>query len=139
VIGLDTNVVLRWLLAHLIADAPDQIRQVEKAMAGRSDRLFINLVVVAETIWVLRNRVGQSRQSIKDIVDRLLNTAGVEIERRKAVEAAVASFAKGPGDFADHLIGQINRDAGCATTWTFDKAATKSPQFTQIGAKPPGR
>lgn len=36
------------------------------------------------------------------------------------------------GDFSDHLIGTINEQSGCRTTLTFDKAAARSPQFSEL-------
>ena len=56
-----------------------------------------------------------------------------KVDRERTVKAALESFMKHSGDFADHLIGRINLDAGCSTTLTFDQAATKSPEFTNLG------
>lgn len=133
-IGIDTNVLLRWLLDDSIAsdDAPQQTRLVSQLILQEGQRFFVNHVVIAETIWALRNKVGQSKETIREVVDRLLNSFNVEVDRRPTVEAALASYAQYPGDFADHLIGRINHDAGCTTTMTFDKAATRSPDFTQL-------
>jgi len=37
-----------------------------------------------------------------------------------------------PGDFSDHLIGTINEQSGCRTTPTLDRAAARSPQFSEL-------
>ena len=37
-----------------------------------------------------------------------------------------------PGDLSDHLIGTINEQSGCRTTLTFDKAAARTPQFSEL-------
>jgi predicted nucleic-acid-binding protein len=42
------------------------------------------------------------------------------------------SFTEYSGDFSDHLIGEINKQNGCRTTLTFDKAASRSPQFSEL-------
>ena len=34
----------------------------------------------------------------------------------------------------DRLIGALNRGAGCATTWTFDKAAARDRDFRELSA-----
>lgn len=133
-IGLDTNIVVRWLLDDSIIgkDAPEQKRQVATLMERPSARFLVNHVVIAETIWVLRNRVGRSKAQVKSTVNRLLDSRDVFVDQERTVKAALESFIEHPGDFADHLIGRINADAGCKTTLTFDKAATKSPDFTNL-------
>jgi predicted nucleic-acid-binding protein len=52
-------------------------------------------------------------------------------ERDRLREAALR-YRKGPGDFSDYLIALTNRDAGCDTTVTFDRAQRKSPGFTVL-------
>lgn len=133
-IGVDTNILLRWLLDDSIVpdDAPQQRRLAARLIAGSSQPFFVNHVVIAEAIWALGNRARQSKATIKQVIDRLLTSSNVEVDSREIVQDALASFAGHPGDFADHLIGAINRHAGCTTTMTFDKAAQKSPGFTQL-------
>lgn len=127
-IGLDTNVLLRWLIDDSIApdDASAQTDLVMQTILDSTETFFVNHVVLAETMWVLRNKAGQSRDVVSDIADRLLHSANIEIQDRRVVEAAIDSYRREPGDFADHLIGQVNRAARCATTLTFDRKASKS-------------
>jgi predicted nucleic-acid-binding protein len=134
-IGLDTNVLLRWLITDdvLPDDAPDQTELVSSVILGSGETFFVNHVVLAETIWVLRNRLNQAQQVIWEIVDRLLHSSNVEVERPDIVAAAQSSFRNGPGDFADHLIGHVNLSVGCSTTLTFDHKASKSEAlFTKL-------
>lgn len=135
-IGLDTNVLLRWLIDDSIVpdDDPTQTDLVNHAILDSDDTFFVNHVVLAETMWVLRNRAGQSKELVCEIASRLLHTSNIEVQDRRVVEAAIASFAREPGDFADHLIGQINRAARCTTTLTFDRKASKTPTlFKRLG------
>lgn len=134
VIGIDTNILLRWLLDEslLPEDAIDQRVRVARLIQGSGEIFFVNHVVIAETIWVLKNRVGQSKSQIRRTIEHLLLSRNVRIDNKATVEAALKSYSERPGDFADHLIGRINADAGCKTTLTFDKAALKSPDFTEV-------
>ncbi len=53
-IGLDTNVVLRYLLQ----DDPQQCRRANELIDGQlseADPGFINLATVLEIVWVLRS------------------------------------------------------------------------------------
>jgi predicted nucleic-acid-binding protein len=133
-IGLDTNVLLRWLLTDRErSDATaGQIAAMERAILGASEPCFANAVVVAETLWVVGRVLKQPRSVQATIVERLIDAQNVRLSDHRAIEEALASFRAGGGDFADHLIGALNRLAGCATTLTFDKAASKSPDFTEL-------
>jgi len=135
VIGLDTNVLLRWLLDDSIIadDAPEQTELVSRTILESRETFFVNHIVLAETIWVLRNKVGQSRKVIEEIVDRLLHSANVETENAHVVERALTAFVEGKADFADYLIAEVNREAGCSSTLTFDHKAAKHSGFSKIG------
>lgn len=134
-IGLDTNVLLRWLLDESILadDAPEQSQLVSRTILESDEIFFVNHVVLAETIWVLQNKVGQSRKVIEEIVVRLLHSSNVESENADTVERALAAFVSGKADFADYLIAEVNRASGCSTTLTFDRKAAKHSAFTKLG------
>ncbi|WP_426226898.1 PIN domain-containing protein [Pararhizobium sp. DWP3-4] len=133
-IGVDTNVLLRWLIdAQMVDDdAPDQTRVVEDLILQSGEQFFVNHIVIAETIWVLRNKVGQKKNIIRDVVERILHSANVVVLDSDTVSSALNTFINYPGDFSDHLIGEVNRKNGCRTTMTFDKAASKSPNFSEL-------
>ncbi len=128
--GLDSNVLLRWIIDD--PTAPEQAAIVRERLASETGPLFVNSVVLAETVWVLRRRAKLGPEQVANVVDGLLNAPTVRLQQPDAVADALASFLKNPGGFADHLIGEINRHAGCKTTLTVDKAASKSPLFEAI-------
>ena len=129
VIGLDTNVLLRWVVDDpLIATQNDRQRALAIDLIENSgERFFINQIVLAETIWVLRRKVKHENAVIAGLVERLLQMSDVVVQHATSVAAAVQVFRSSPGDFADHLIGTVNAAEGCRTTWTFDQAASRSP------------
>ncbi|MEM1317906.1 MAG: type II toxin-antitoxin system VapC family toxin [Pseudomonadota bacterium] len=132
--GVDTNVLLRWLVADSLVgdDAPAQKRAAERFFGEAPRPIVINHIVLAETIWVLQNRAGRKKAVAGDVVNALLKSADVEIDQHEIVEAALANFLGSSGDFADHLIGELNAEFGCIDTVTFDKAAAKSSRFTLL-------
>jgi predicted nucleic-acid-binding protein len=135
VIGLDTSVLLRWLIDDSIAedDAPSQTALVEAAILDAGEVCYVNAVVTAETLWVVGKTLKQPRGVQTEIVERLLHSRNVEVGDRRAVMAALEGFRSGgSGGFVDHMIGALNRAAGCSTTLTFDEAASKSPDFIQL-------
>lgn len=134
-IGLDTNILLRWLLDDSIVadDAPAQTDLVARTILESGETFFVNDIVLAETIWVLRNKVGQSRKVVEEIVNRLLGSTNVETANPKVIRRALDAFVKGKADFADYLIAELNAEAGCTTTLTFDNKAARHSSFSKLG------
>lgn len=133
-LGIDTNILLRIFLTDLSEgdDTADQFALVRDAVFGGREPFFVNHVVVVETIWVLRQKLKYSKEIIAGVMTRLLHMSNVTVQDAATVEASLSSFIEYPGDFSDHLIGEINRRNGCRTTLTFDKAASKSPNFSEL-------
>lgn len=131
-IGLCTNVLLRWLLDVEILpdDAPRQRSRAHSLLSDRSQTFFVNHMVLAETAWILNKKLKVKRTRVVDLVDKLLSAANIVVQDEDVVQAALASYAKGSADLADELIAHVNDRAGCLTTLTFDKDAAKSSLFT---------
>jgi predicted nucleic-acid-binding protein len=129
-IGLDSNILLRWIIDD--PSAPEQSELVRRRLEQEAAPLFINHLVLAETVWVLRHAGALSPEALANIVSSLIDAPNIRLQQPEIVERALASFMENPGGFADHLIGEINRHAGCTTTLTFDRAAARSPAFTGL-------
>jgi predicted nucleic-acid-binding protein len=128
-LGVDTNVLLRWLVAGLGDD--DQARKAAEAVEGAAE-IHVNLVVLAEVIWMARQSAGLDRNGQAALVRGLLDNPRVSLAERPAVSAALDAFELGGAGFVDHLIAVLNRGSGCATTLTFDKVAARSAEFTLL-------
>ena len=120
-IGLDTNVVVRYLTR----DDPVQwplalglIRSLSSDSPG-----FLSLVVLAEIVWVLEDSYRFTSEQIEEVVDTLLRSRELVIERAELVRQALRTFSVGRADFADCLINGCARAAGCSHTATFDRKA----------------
>ena len=129
-IGLDTTIVLRWL----VADGNDaaQNRVALRAIDQAEDTIFLNDIVIAETGWVLAARYQLSRREIAAGFKRLLMHPMVRVTNAVAVLSALSAYELGGAGLSNHLIGALNTAAGCKTTLTFDKSAAKGPHFTQL-------
>jgi predicted nucleic-acid-binding protein len=128
VIGLDTNVLVRYLTQ----DDPRQSRRatalVAEAVSG-GERLFVGAVVLCELVWVLRAAYALDRSTIAMALDRILATAQLEIDQKDVVRAALEDYRAGGGDFADYVIGRRSRELGCDKTATFDRRLKASGLF----------
>lgn len=130
--GVDTNVLVRLLTADdpgMHATALGLFTAAEAA----GESLYLSTPVLCELAWTLRGpRYRHGGEAIVEVLDRLLATPAIEVQDRDAVQRAVRDFAAGRGDFADHLIGHLAREAGCTDTVTFDRQLSGSSLFSVL-------
>jgi len=123
-IGLDTNVLVRYLAQDDPAQSALATRLIERQLNEREPG-FIGLVVLVETCWVLKRLYGATAAELRETVRDLLDTRQFVIEQRTVVLRAVARLGDGAGDLADALIAEGAAEAGCARTVTFDKSGAR--------------
>lgn len=127
-IGIDTNVLVRYLTLDDDAQVERVDRLIEEA-GERDEPLHVDGIVLCETAWVLRSVYGHSRNEIADALERVLETRQFAIEDRDSVRRALDAYREERGDFADYLIGERNRRAGCRVTVTLDGELEESTLF----------
>ncbi|MBY0512100.1 MAG: type II toxin-antitoxin system VapC family toxin [Rhodospirillaceae bacterium] len=128
-LGVDTNVLIRFL----VKDDPRQTLIAETFFRKKisiTNPGFINLVVLAETVWVLTRTYKYQKSVILEVIGRILNAAELVVEDAESVETALEMYRTQPIDFADALVAAHNQSQGCRTTVTFDRklAATALAQ-----------
>jgi predicted nucleic-acid-binding protein len=130
-IGLDTNVLARLF----VDDDPAQARQAREfvvARCTRQDPGFVDRVALCELVWVLSSVHDYRRAEIGPVVEKLLASQELILEDDGAVRAALHAFMTRNVDFADALIGEVNRARGCDVTATFDRKAAKLDGFVRV-------
>ncbi|HEX9463046.1 MAG TPA: type II toxin-antitoxin system VapC family toxin [Alphaproteobacteria bacterium] len=130
-IGLDTNVIVRYLV-HDDAAQARRARAVLESYCSDESPGFISLLVLTEICWVLRGAYRYNRSSIASVIDAFLRTTQLRLEDESTVAAALSLYRTSEADFADCLIGLIGRNTGCDTTVTFDAAAASLGEFTAL-------
>jgi predicted nucleic-acid-binding protein len=131
VIGLDTNLVVRYL-------AQDDPVQSAKATQIFERRLteeepgFVSLVTMVETVWVLDAVYGLESGEIAQAVERMLQADTLLVQNEQEVFTAMIALKSGLGSFADALVGALGRRAGCGSTLTFDKKAGRLEGFVVV-------
>jgi predicted nucleic-acid-binding protein len=126
-IGLDTNVLVRYLAQDDASQSAVATRLIEQDLSATQPG-FISLVVLVEMCWVLKRLYAAADAELADTVGDLLNTAQFHVEAREVVQAATQGFGATKGSkagFADRLIAQIALSAGCSHTVSFDKGAVR--------------
>jgi predicted nucleic-acid-binding protein len=124
-IGLDTNVLIRWLVDD--GSSPWEAEAAARVMQGGS--LHLSAIALAETIWVLTRVYRRSADEVTAVVRALLDMPSLTIESEAPVEAALAQFDRHGGDLNDHLLAAHDAVAGCSHTVTFDRIAARSQRF----------
>ena len=127
-IGIDTNLLVRLV----VNDDERQSLAVERFIQEHSsseDPCYISNIVLIEMVWVLESAYGFDRNSVADVLDRLLEVEQFDFDSPDEVAAAVDDFRYRGIEFADCLLGRTNIFAGCEHTITFDRKAAKLPGF----------
>jgi len=123
-IGLDTNVVLRYL----VQDDPAQSRRATEVLERgltKENPGFVSLVCILEIVWVLGSLYKRSRGEIADHIEMILAADTLEVQNEQEVYQAVIALRNGSGTFEDALIGALGAWWGCSATLTFDQNAAK--------------
>ncbi len=128
-IALDTNVLVRFLVADDQAQYSRAKRMIEGALTS-GEGLFVSDVVLCETVWVLSSTYKLDRAEVGGLLAEILATTDISIRGVDSARRALANFIAFKGGFADYLIRDHATLVGCGTVATFDKALLKEPGFT---------
>ncbi|MEZ5614389.1 MAG: type II toxin-antitoxin system VapC family toxin [Rhodocyclaceae bacterium] len=130
-IGLDTNVLLRYIVRDDAAQAKAAGRLIE-ARCSKDAPGHVSHIVLAELAWVLGRGYGYAKAEVVKVMEAILSSAELKVQESAPAWAALRAFQSGQADFADYLIGAVNESCGCETTCTFDKRAAKSGWHTLL-------
>jgi predicted nucleic-acid-binding protein len=130
VIGLDTNVLVRYVLQ----DDPRQSLRASRLIDSLSadEPGFVPVVALVELAWVLGAGYKLPRAQLAAVLETLLRSKELVIDRADLVMQALARFSAGSADFADALIERMAAAAGCTETMTFDQGAAKATGMTLV-------
>jgi predicted nucleic-acid-binding protein len=118
-IGLDTNVIVRYLAQDDKIQSTRATQIIEQRLSERNPG-FISVVAIVETAWVLQRPYGVAAADIAAAIERILQADTLVVECEQAVFAAMTVLKEGRGSFADALVGALGAKAGCLHTSTFD-------------------
>ena len=127
-IGLDTNILVRYLAQDDPVQSPEATELIEQRLSEENPG-FVSIVVMVETVWVLDRAYGLADHAIAAAIERALRVDVLVVESEQEVFAAMIALKGGHGSFADALIGAVGARAGCSHTMTFDRKASRLPGF----------
>ena len=130
-IGIDTNVLVRYLAQDDPAQSAMATELIEQRLTGRNPG-FISVVAMVETAWVLARSYRLEDKEVAAAIERVLQAEGLVVENEQAVFAAMIALKQARGSFADALIGVLGTVAGCTHTVTFDRKALRLAEFALL-------
>ena len=130
-IGLDTNVLVRYIMQDDAKQSPKATKIIE-ALDGIEKSGYVTLVSIVELVWVLSASYELTRAQVAQALDSLIRAKQLKIDSADQVIRALRVFKEGKSDFADCLIERSANSAGCEKTVTFDVNASRHAGMTLI-------
>lgn len=129
-IGIDTNILVRF---H-IQDNEEQFTKAKELIdsATNANPVHIDNVVLVEWSWVLLRAYKVPKKKVIEEIEIFINAGDVLLEKQEICRKAVKAFKNSSADFTDCLIGALNKEHNCQTTYTFDKKASNLSSFTLL-------
>ena len=124
--GLDTNVLVRWILDDDEKQAARVQILFEETRASQT-ALFVPITVMLELEWVLRSRYQLDKATVLGAFNALLEAQELEFQDEAALERALSLYRQSSADFADCLHAGQCGSAGRTPMMTFDEAAARLP------------
>lgn len=127
-IGIDTNVLLRFLI-----DDPEAGEQSAKAqtLLASMHHVYVAYVVFIETMWVLSRRYRLPRDRIAGIAAELLQHPSFVCENGAILSRAVDVYRAENIGFGDALALISDQDRNCVLH-TFDRKLAKLEGATRV-------
>ena len=122
-VGLDTNVLVRYVAQDDPKQSPQATRLIESLTADAPG--YVSVISVVELVWVLTGCYNSTKNEICEVLETLLRTKEIVVAHADTVWKALRVFRHGKADFADCLIERSANEAGCSHTATFDRDAAK--------------
>jgi predicted nucleic-acid-binding protein len=130
VIGLDTNVLVRYLTQDdkVQSEAANHIFETQLTSTNPG---YVTLITLIELTWVLKTAYIQPKEQVANVISGLLESKQLQIEKADVAYLALKRYLQANADYSDAVITILSKQAGCDTVLTFDNKA-KSVGMTLI-------
>ncbi|MBK8446756.1 MAG: PIN domain-containing protein [Micropruina sp.] len=113
--SVDTNVLLRWLLA----DVPAQAERVDELLAS-GEQFTVDDAALIEVVFVLERVLRLGRRSVADAIRTVISTAAFDLDRQRWSTLATDYVAHTKLSVADLYLAQRAVERGAVPLYTFD-------------------
>ena len=107
-IGLDTNVLVRFIVQDDPIQSPEATHFIEKRLTSEN-KGFVSSIVLCEILWVLKRAYRQPKEQLLAVVKSILEADVLEVEYRDCAWRAYYDFDEGAAD----LIISLRRSTRC--------------------------
>jgi len=122
-ICIDTNVLIRFLLADHPQLSPKARQIFLSAQSGKS-KIYLDEIIVAETVWLLTSFYKQKRGEIATQLLELISQPWVINPRKKIILESLSMFSAANLAFIDCWVYCLSKDISGKLV-TFDKKLEK--------------
>jgi predicted nucleic-acid-binding protein len=133
-IGLDTNVLARYIFDDDPVWSPRATHFIDDECTPERPG-YINLVVLAELVWLLRQARDFTRDKIVTVIREFMEADNLVVAETALIERVLEQYKAGKADFADYLIVELNRVATAVPTVTIDKKAALHEGFQHLSRR----
>lgn len=124
-IGLDTNIIIRFLTQDDVSQSRKVNQVIEKTIQS-GNTLWISHITLCQVVWVLERAYKTPKDEILTILKSFLQTKNIQVEHDELTWNALQDYEKSTQIcFSDCLIGRINQNNQCDYTLSLDKKAAK--------------
>lgn len=133
-IGIDTNILVRYLTNDDLEQS-NQVTALFTEYSSHESSIFINNIVLCELVWVLEKGYKYTTSQIAGALKLILQTPEFAFDNHQLLTQSVIEYERvGTADLSDIIISLVNNNAGCNTTYSFDKKAVKLNYFEELTA-----
>jgi len=128
---IDTSVILRLL----IKDDPPKAKACEKLLKNAKQQeldLYLLPVALLETVWVLEKLYKFERQTIREIVEAILNTSELRIQMELVFRKAIRTYEEKNIKFADAVMGYWGLENNLPVVFTYDEKDYKRIEGLEV-------
>jgi predicted nucleic-acid-binding protein len=133
-IGVDTNVLARYILDDDPVWSVRATSFIDNECTPERPG-YINLVVIAELVWLLRQAQDYTRDKITTVIQEFMEADNLVVAEAALIERVLEQYKVGKADFADYLIVELNRAAAAKPTVTIDKKASLDEGFQHLSRR----
>lgn len=123
-IGLDTNVIVRYIMQDDPKQSPKATKVVESLTPQEPG--FVSIVSIVELYWVLTSCYNLTRQEAGQALNALLRIKEIVVENAEQLLKTLGVFEHGKADLPYCLIERSCATAGCVKTVPFDTGPSKN-------------
>lgn len=127
---LDTNIILRYLLADHPEQSPMAKRFLEKLEKGE-EKAIVTPLVIAEVVYILE-ATSASRKKISEALLKVIGLRGLKVADKRNFGEVFSLYQEKNIDFVDAYHAIFAKQKGLKEIVSFDKDFDKVPGLERI-------